>query len=136
MMPRGNPSKLIPNSQRTPEELREITRKGGIRSGQVRREKKLLSTIYGEFLAKEFNINIDGQKKKISGALFVQSVMTDILKRKDSASVSLMKEIREATEGSKVDLNAMVETVNITDELSFEQRKELAAEWLKNQKSN
>ena len=30
---------LIPNSERTPEELREMTTKGGIRSGEVRREK-------------------------------------------------------------------------------------------------
>ena len=35
-----NPENLIPNSQRTPEELREITRKGGIASGKARREKR------------------------------------------------------------------------------------------------
>ena len=31
---------LIPNSQRTPEELHEITRKGGIASGKARRAKR------------------------------------------------------------------------------------------------
>ena len=31
---------LIPNSQRTPEELREMTRKGGIKSGEARRRKR------------------------------------------------------------------------------------------------
>ena len=35
-----NEQNLIPNSQRTPEELREITRKGGIASGKARREKR------------------------------------------------------------------------------------------------
>lgn len=35
-----NSDNLIPNSQRTPEELREITRKGGIASGKARREKR------------------------------------------------------------------------------------------------
>ena len=35
-----NSENLIPNSQRTPEELREITRKGGIASGKARREKR------------------------------------------------------------------------------------------------
>ena len=35
----ANEQNLIPNSERTPSELREITRKGGIKSGQVRREK-------------------------------------------------------------------------------------------------
>lgn len=35
-----NQDNLIPNSQRTPEELREITRKGGIASGKARRAKR------------------------------------------------------------------------------------------------
>lgn len=39
-MPRGNINNLIPNSERSPEELREQTRKGGIASGKARREKK------------------------------------------------------------------------------------------------
>ncbi len=39
---RKNPgsSNLIPNSQRSPEELREMGRKGGIASGKARRKKK------------------------------------------------------------------------------------------------
>lgn len=32
-------SNLIPNSERSPEELREMGRKGGIKSGEARREK-------------------------------------------------------------------------------------------------
>ena len=35
-----NQDNLIPNSQRTPEELREITRKGGVASGKARRAKR------------------------------------------------------------------------------------------------
>lgn len=38
-MPRGNKDNLIPNSERTPEELREMTRNGGIASGRARRQK-------------------------------------------------------------------------------------------------
>lgn len=41
----ANEQNLIPNSQRTPEELREITRKGGIASGKARRQKKTLAQI-------------------------------------------------------------------------------------------
>ena len=37
----ANEQNLIPVSQRTPSELREQCRKGGIKSGEVRREKKL-----------------------------------------------------------------------------------------------
>ncbi len=36
----ANAENLIPNKNRTPEELREITRKGGIASGKARREKR------------------------------------------------------------------------------------------------
>lgn len=36
----ANEQNLIPNSERTPSELREITRLGGIASGEARREKK------------------------------------------------------------------------------------------------
>ena len=36
----ANEKNLIPNSERTPSELREMTRKGGIASGIARREKR------------------------------------------------------------------------------------------------
>ena len=35
-----NSSNLIPNTERTPEELREMGRRGGIASGKARRKKK------------------------------------------------------------------------------------------------
>ena len=38
----ANIQNLIPNSERTPEELREMTRKAGIASGEARRRKKSL----------------------------------------------------------------------------------------------
>lgn len=36
----ANEQNLIPNSQRSPSEVRENSRKGGIKSGEVRREKR------------------------------------------------------------------------------------------------
>jgi hypothetical protein len=38
----ANEQNLIPNSARTPEELREITRKGGIASGKARSFKSAM----------------------------------------------------------------------------------------------
>ena len=35
-----NSSNLIPNTERTPEELREMGRRGGIASGKARRKKR------------------------------------------------------------------------------------------------
>ena len=48
-----NQDNLIPNSQRTPEELREITRKGGIASGEARRKKKQRGDILREIINTE-----------------------------------------------------------------------------------
>lgn len=41
-MATGNIKNLIPNSQRTPEELREMTRKAGIKSGEIRKKQKTM----------------------------------------------------------------------------------------------
>lgn len=42
MTKKYNTQNLIPNSARTPSELREITSKGGIKSGEARRRRKTL----------------------------------------------------------------------------------------------
>lgn len=47
----ANEKNLIENSQRTPSELREITKKGGIESGKSRRRKKLLKDTVNMLLA-------------------------------------------------------------------------------------
>ena len=97
------------------EEARKAGKKGGIKSGKVRREKKMMSQIYAEFLEREHGVvGKDGVKKNMSGNELLSSVMSKILSRGDSASVSLMKEIREATEGNKVNLNTTPEPLTIT----------------------
>lgn len=103
-MPRGNPDKLIPTNKRSKKEASELGRRGGIASGEARREKKRLSTIYGEMLAGKYEVTINGEKQKLDGAELVRFIMRDVLMRRDSASVSLLKEMREALEGSKVSL--------------------------------
>lgn len=44
-----NDENLKPNSERTPSELREICRKGGVASGKARREKKKLRELVETF---------------------------------------------------------------------------------------
>lgn len=56
----ANEQNLIPNSQRTPEELREITRKGGIASGKARRQKKTLKEI-GDMIG---SLKVTSEKNK------------------------------------------------------------------------
>jgi hypothetical protein len=88
------------------EEARARGRAGGIKSGQVRKEKKIMSQIYAEFLEKEHDIvGNDGLKIKISGQALVNRVMSKVMARGDSSSVRLLKEIRESTEGTKLNID-------------------------------
>ena len=130
-MPRGNIQNLIPNSERTPEQLREQTRKGGIISGQKKRERKLLSQIYADLLIDEYEVTVGDEKKKITGEKLVKTVARDVLMRRDSSSVSMMREIREATEGQNMNINADVAITDATEGMTIEQKKDLIAEWLK-----
>lgn len=86
----------------TTDQAREIGVLGGKRSVESKRKKKLMSQIYGEFLADKFNVKIDGKDKEITGADLVGRVVKTILNGGGSSAVSLMREIREATEGSKI----------------------------------
>lgn len=129
-MPKGNIDNLIKNEDLTPEERRENARKAGIASGQARKEKKLLSQIYAEMLADEYEAKIDGVSVKITGEKLVKTVARDILMRKDSSSVSMIKEIREATEGNKVLVGGTILTSSLSEEaiegISPEAKAELA----------
>ena len=48
-----NKENLIPFNERTVNEVREIAARGGIKSGEVRREKKLLKELLEEALLTE-----------------------------------------------------------------------------------
>lgn len=56
-----NDENLIPNSERSPSELREMGRKGGIRSGEVRRRNKRLRES-AALLAEIFAESEEGKK--------------------------------------------------------------------------
>ena len=69
-MGKGREENLIPNEERTPEELRKITTQGGIASGKARRQRKLLRETLEIILSKPFKDgdidNID-EIKSIAG---------------------------------------------------------------------
>ena len=90
-MANPNPRKELLQPVRTKEEARIKGRAGGIKSVQVRREKKLISEEYGKALANAHNLNGKG--------VSLHKVVEELLLQ---GSVQMMKEIREATEGSKV----------------------------------
>ena len=97
----GRKENLVPL---TTEKAREIGALGGKRSGEVKREKKRMSQIYADFLMGKHKVTINDTECELEGAELLAEVMKIVLSRGDSASVSLLKELREATEGSKLQL--------------------------------
>ena len=89
MPPKGRIENL--KSPKSAEEAREMGRRGGIKSGQVKREKKLMSEILLRYLGykdeKDFYASLDG-----------------VLENKDSSSVNAMKMLLEL-EASKISVN-------------------------------
>jgi len=113
-MPRGNPDKLKPRPPFTPEEAQRYGKKGGLKSAKVKKEKKLMSEIYADFLIKEHDvIGKDGLIKKLSGQALVNGVMSKVLSRGDGSSVSMLREVREGTEGSKVKHEGLPDKIEI-----------------------
>jgi hypothetical protein len=89
---------------RTPEEKKEIASMGGVACQKKKKERKLVSQIYADFLAQKHKID----KNEITGSDLLAEVVRNVLFRSDSASVSMLKEIRESTEGSKVNLEGQI----------------------------
>ena len=89
----ANVQNLKPIKTLSNEEAKKRGSVGGKRSVQVKRERKLLSAMYADLLAKGFEV--EGER------LSLDEVASAIMARRDSASVSMLKEIREATEGNK-----------------------------------
>jgi hypothetical protein len=61
-----------------------------------------MSKIYADFLAERFKVRIDGKDEQITGEKLVNRVVKQVLISGGPGAVSLMKEIREATEGSRI----------------------------------
>ena len=100
----------------TSEEARAMQRKGAEKRKENNAKKKLMSQIYAEFLEREYEVKAGEGKRKLSGAELVNEVMRKVLARSDSSSVSLMREIREGTEGTKVNLSGEIKTEMQTTE--------------------
>ena len=111
---------LVNLADRTPEEREEIARQGGIKSGEVKREKKLMSQILADYLQKEHEVVLRDDegavidREKISADELIQRTVTEIMNRGDSASASMIKTIAEITEGKNINLSGMVETASLT----------------------
>ena len=106
------------NNLRTPttDEAKEMQKKSAEKRKENNAKKKLMSQIYAEFLEREYEVKAGEGKRKLSGAELVNEVMRKVLARSDSSSVSLMREIREGTEGTKMQLSGELSTKLETQE--------------------
>ena len=84
-----NEENLIPMSERSKDEVREIGRKGGIASGEARREKKLLKELLEDALSKGtetdneyINITLALIKEANKGNVKAYEVIRDTLGQK------------------------------------------------------
>ena len=109
----------------TSEEARVMQRKGAEKRKENNAKKKLMSQIYAEFLEKEYNVRQGDKERKLTGAELVNECMKKIIARGDSASVSLMREVREGTEGTKMQLSGSINTTLQTTEEMKAEFKEL-----------
>lgn len=92
----NNIENLVPNSARTPEKIRENTRKAGIASGEARRRKRLLRECLEELL--EMEIEVKGKKnKKMLGA---EALSTQIFQKALKGDLKAFEIIRD-TSGQK-----------------------------------
>ena len=100
------------NNLRTPtsEEAKEMQKKSAEKRKENNAKRKMLSELYADFLEEEFEIKEGETKRKISGAEYCKLIAKTVLKRSDSSSVAMLREIRESTEGSKVNLSGTVKT--------------------------
>lgn len=99
---------------------KENARERQLKSAEKRKEnnakKKLMSQIYAEFLEKEYNVRQGDKERKLTGAELVNECMKKIIARGDSASVSLMREVRETIEGQKINISGEIKTEMQTTE--------------------
>jgi hypothetical protein len=101
-MPRDGSKNLIPQNRRTKAEQKKIARKGGVASGKARREKRLMSQIYAELISNGLDEDIEKASRRV-------------MRKGGSPAISLMRELREGTEGSKIKTETVL-TINADDE--------------------
>ena len=118
----ANEQNLIPNSQRTPEELREITRKGGIASGIARRQKKTLSQI-GDMIG-GLSIKSEETREKLKNAgISDDDMISDVLSlfelskkanKGDPKAIELLAKLRGQLKNEEPLANINIQSVNIS----------------------
>lgn len=92
----ANEQNLIPNSKRTPSELREMTRKAGIASGEARRARKTLKETLLMMLEEgdtQNNITLALLQKALNGDTKAYEVIRDTVGEKPTDKIEQSGEL-------------------------------------------
>jgi hypothetical protein len=104
----GNPEYLVPLNKRSKNEQSKIQAMGGKKSGEVRKEKRLMSMVLADYIAKNHDVILrdeNGQeisRETMTTDQLIDYSLTHVLARADSSSVAGIRAMAELTEGSKV----------------------------------
>lgn len=96
---KGNLANIAPHMIKTSERARELGRRGGIRSQELAKEKKLLSRHYADFIAKSHKLKLNKKEIELDPDDFFEVVITKLLtqSQQPSAAVAMMRELREGS---------------------------------------
>jgi len=116
--PNSKNLKPIKKGQLSKEELKKRQHNGGVKSVQVRKENKIISDHYRDVIAEANNIDGNGRSLK-------QVIREALVKSLDDGDPKVLKELREATEGSKVNVttNSLTSLVSECDKISIDELK-------------
>lgn len=81
----ANEKNLKPNSKRTPSELREMTKKGGIASGQSRRMKKTFKEL----------LKIALEMKSPTGKTNAEEIVASMIRKAQDGDVKAFEAVRD-----------------------------------------
>ena len=121
----ANEQNLIPNSQRTPSELRAMTQKGGIASGEARRKKKTLrelAEMLGQtkvsdkaVIEKLEALGLD--KESFTHDMAIMLKQYELAEKDDAKSTSAAQFIRdtkgESPKAQELNINADIKSITI-----------------------
>ena len=121
----ANEQNLIPNSERSPSEVRENGRKGGKRSGEVRREKADLRKVIQTWL--ESQATTDKNGNPLSGAELMTAVAVKEMSKGSARHWELLRDtagfkpvekvmIAEVEQSVIDDVEAMVKEASESDQ--------------------
>lgn len=127
-MPRGDPTKIVPNSARTPQRVKEITTKAGQASGEARRKKTERRNLVQTILDGTYKLN-DGEE--VTGEeLFIRGLVTNLSDPKSRNWHVAVKIIAEATgmtmtDDAKKKLSSEIDKIKADTDLTREKIKVL-----------